>query len=151
MFVKDKQYKMLWKQRVRCIVIATPRESRVKNNKKSLKTVWPDCKAATLLANIHREQTIRFCLTLKLTWTVINYCRRQPYVFLSNLDLKQGIGLVYVMVDFICMGFLDLQGTEPRITKLKSIAHSGTRTHDPWIVKLLLLPLGHHTLFTIYE
>ena len=28
--------------------------------------------------------------------------------FLSNLYLKQGIGSVYVMVDFICMGYIEL-------------------------------------------
>ena len=30
--------------------------------------------------------------------------------FLSNLYLKKKFGLVYVMVDFICMGLLELQG-----------------------------------------
>ena len=28
--------------------------------------------------------------------------------FLANLYLKHGIGLVYVMVDFICIGLIDL-------------------------------------------
>ena len=28
--------------------------------------------------------------------------------FLSNLNLKQGIGSVYVMIDFICKGYLEL-------------------------------------------
>ena len=37
--------------------------------------------------------------------------------FLANLYLKQGIGLVYVIVDLICMGILELQGAEARITK----------------------------------
>ena len=42
------------------------------------------------------------------------------------------------MVDFICIGLLKLQGqgAESKITKWKSIAHSGTRTHKPWIVFL---------------
>ena len=31
--------------------------------------------------------------------------------FLSNLYLKQGISSVYVMVDFICKGYLQLSGT----------------------------------------
>ena len=31
--------------------------------------------------------------------------------FLSNLYLKQGIGSVYVMVDFICKGYLELSRT----------------------------------------
>ena len=30
---------------------------------------------------------------------------RQPYFYLTNFYLKQGIGKLYVMVDFICMGF----------------------------------------------
>ena len=33
------------------------------------------------------------------------------FFFLSNRYLKQGIGQVYVMVDFICMGLPKLQGT----------------------------------------
>ena len=49
------------------------------------------------------------------------------------------------MVDFICMGILKLQGAEARITKWKIIVHSGTRTHDPLIVKRPPLPLGHET------
>ena len=32
--------------------------------------------------------------------------------FLANLYIKQGIGLVYVMVDIICVGFLDLWGAQ---------------------------------------
>ena len=31
--------------------------------------------------------------------------------FLSNLSLKQGIGAVYVMVCFICKGYLELSGS----------------------------------------
>ena len=31
--------------------------------------------------------------------------------FLSKLYLKQGIGLLYVMVDFICKCYLELAGT----------------------------------------
>ena len=33
-----------------------------------------------------------------------NRWKRQPYFFLANLFLKQGISSEYVMVDFICMG-----------------------------------------------
>ena len=44
--------------------------------------------------------------TLKLALTVIYYCSH-PYFFLLNLYLKQGIRLVYVMVDFICNGSLE--------------------------------------------
>ena len=38
----------------------------------------------------------------------IQDCRN---IFLSNLYLKQGIGLVYVMVNFICVGLQELRGT----------------------------------------
>ena len=34
----------------------------------------------------------------------------QQTAVLTNLDLKQGTGEVYVMVDFICIGLLELQG-----------------------------------------
>ena len=37
--------------------------------------------------------------------------------FLTNFYLKQGIGKVYVIVDFICMSFLLLQGAEARFKK----------------------------------
>ena len=50
---------------------------------------------------------------------------------LANLFLKQGISSEYVMVDFICMGKLGLQGAKTENYKMKNIAHSGTRTHDP--------------------
>ena len=54
---------------------------------------------------------------------------------LSNLNLNRGIDYVYVMVDFICIAFFELQGAVARITKWKIIAHSETRTHDHWVVK----------------
>ena len=58
------------------------------------------------------------------------------FFFLTNFYLKQGIGQVHVMVDFIYMGFHKLQGAEARLTKRKILlAHSGTRTHDLWIEK----------------
>ena len=38
--------------------------------------------------------------------------------FLSNLYQKQGIGLVYVMVAFICIGFLELQGVRSEENKI---------------------------------
>ena len=37
--------------------------------------------------------------------------------YLTNFYLKQGIDKVYVMVDFICMGYLQLQGAEAIFTK----------------------------------
>ena len=53
------------------------------------------------------------------------------------------------MADFISMDFLELRGAEARIKKWKMFAHSETRTHDPWIVKQLPLPLGHETRYAI--
>ena len=40
--------------------------------------------------------------------------------FLANIDLKQDIGLVYVIVDFICMGLLDLWGALKENYKMKN-------------------------------
>ena len=51
---------------------------------------------------------------LKLTRKVIRNGKLPPYFFLSNLDLKQGVDKVYVMIDFICMGLLELQGTQSK-------------------------------------
>ena len=34
--------------------------------------------------------------------------------FLSTLHLKQGIGSVYIMVDFICMGLLGIRGKQSK-------------------------------------
>ena len=48
---------------------------------------------------------------------------------------------MYVMVDFICMGFLELHGAEAEIKKRKLLAYSGILTYDLWIMKPLLLPL----------
>ena len=50
--------------------------------------------------------------------------------FLSNIYLKQGIGYVCVMVDFICNGFLDLQrvGLESRPLDCEAT----TVTVRPW-------------------
>ena len=39
--------------------------------------------------------------------------------FLANLFLKQGISFEYVMVDFICMGKLGLQGAKTENYKMK--------------------------------
>ena len=52
------------------------------------------------------------CLTcLKLTWKVIILLQTVAIFFLSNLYLKQGIDSVYVMVDFICKGYLENSGS----------------------------------------
>ena len=41
--------------------------------------------------------------------------------FPANLYLKPGIGLVYVMVDFICMGLVDLWGAQTENNNKKKI------------------------------
>ena len=53
------------------------------------------------------------------------------------------------MVDFICMGILELQGAEARVTKWKFLVHKGTRTHDPLIVKRPSEPLGPEAWYII--
>ena len=40
--------------------------------------------------------------------------------FLANLFLKQGMSSNYVMVDFICMGKLGLQGAKTENYKMKN-------------------------------
>ena len=47
-----------------------------------------------------------------------------------------------VMLDFICMGPVDLSGArrKRKNTKSKILAHSGTRTHNPEISKSDALP-----------
>ena len=65
--------------------------------------------------------------------------------FLANLFLK-GIGSEYVMVDFICMGKLGLQGAKTENYKI--LAHSRTRTHDPWFSSLVPYQLGHQVWYT---
>ena len=50
-----------------------------------------------------------------------------------------------VMLDFICMGLVDLSGARreaKKIQKWKIIAHSGTRTHNPEISSLMLYQLS---------
>ena len=41
-------------------------------------------------------------------------------LFLANLFLKQGVSSEYVMVDFICMGKLGLQGAKTENYKMKN-------------------------------
>ena len=50
--------------------------------------------------------------------------------FLANLFLKHGISSDYVMVDFICIGLLDLFRTRTENYKRKIHTHSGIRTRD---------------------
>ena len=67
---------------------------------------------------------------LKLNWFVIYHWRRQPYFFLANLHLKQGIGKVYAIVDFICMRLLDLWEAQTENYNMKNSYISGIRTRD---------------------
>ena len=57
---------------------------------------------------------------LKLTLKIIYHWKRQLYFFLANLFLNRSISLDYVMVDFICMGLLDLFGTRTENYKMKN-------------------------------
>ena len=69
---------------------------------------------------------------LKLTWTVIYYCKWQPYFFSIEPLSKTGYWLG------VCHGWFHLQGitggekntSRVRITKLKILVHSGIRTGD---------------------
>ena len=65
--------------------------------------------------------------------------------FLSNLYLKEGIGYVYnIMVDFIYMGLLELQGTQSKLnTKGKILVHNGIRTRYLPLTKQTRYPLRH--------
>ena len=69
--------------------------------------------------------------------------------FLSNLYLKQGVGFVYIMVDFIYMSLFDLQRARSENNNIKILAQSRTRTLDPWIAKPLPFPWGHQICYTI--
>ena len=60
----------------------------------------------------HFHLIFPLCVYFMLTWTVIYHWKRQLYFFLANLFLKQGISSEYVLVDFICMGILGLQGAK---------------------------------------
>ena len=40
---------------------------------------------------------------------------------------------MYVMVDFICMGILELQGAEARITKWKILPTAGLELTTLWL------------------
>ena len=52
------------------------------------------------------------------------------FFLISDFGLNQGIDLVYAMVDFICIGFLELQGAEAIITKRKK--NSYTQRDSVW-------------------
>ena len=89
--------------------------------------------ALTFRGNIRRLCCIwqKRKFTLKLTWTVIYNCKRQPYFSIEPLS-KTGYWLG------VCHGWFHLQwltegvknASWVRITKLKSLAHCGIRTRD---------------------
>ena len=64
--------------------------------------------------------------------------------FLSNLYPKQGIGSVYVMVDFICKGYLELIGTrvERELQNEKFLLTVGFEP-GPFAYEANALPLSH--------
>ena len=74
----------------------------------------------------------KFKHNLKLTWTVIYYCKRQHYIFYIEPLSKTGYWLG------VCHGWFHLQGltrgvknaSRVRITKLKILVHCGIQTPD---------------------
>ena len=86
-----------------------------------------------------------YIYTIELHWfgwrilTLKMYILLQTAIifFLSNLYLKQGIGSVYVMVDFICKGYIELSGTqiERELQNEKILAHCRIRTTDLKLTK----------------
>ena len=55
-----------------------------------------------------RESLFYKALKLTVIYYIYSYCIHKVYFFLWNLYLKQGIGSVFVMVNFICKGYLEL-------------------------------------------
>ena len=100
--------------------------------------------------NIHADVTIylwyAFFFYFKLTGKVIYHWKRQPY-FLANLFLTQGIGSEYVHLISFTWAYSGCKERKPIITKWKT-AHSGTRTHDPWITSVVYFPSGHQLWLT---
>ena len=73
-------------------------------------------------------------ISLKLNWPVIYHWRRQSYFSRRTSKSGHWLGVhLYVMVDFICMGLLELQWarakTENYKFKWKILASSRTKTH----------------------
>ena len=54
------------------------------------------------------------------------------------------------MVDFICMGLLDLQGAKNENYKMKILSHSGSRTNDPLNYKATIVPVRLSDLIILY-
>ena len=64
-----------------------------------------------------REKGTSYCLS----WHEKLYTTgNDNHIFLANLFLKQGISWEYVIVDFICMGLLDLWGMRTVNYKMKN-------------------------------
>ena len=64
--------------------------------------------------------------------------KTEAVFFLANLFLKQDITSEYVIVDFNCMGLLDLWGARTENYKMIFFAHSEFRTRDLSIVRSLM-------------
>ena len=76
----------------------------------------------------------------------MDHWKRQPYFFLANLDLKQGISAEYAMVDFICMGLLDLRWARTENYKIKNScpqwdSNQGPSAYDASTLSVELLEL----------
>ena len=85
---------------------------------------------------------------LKLTLKVIYHWKRQPYFFLANLFLKQGISSDMSWLISFAWANSGCKERKPIITKWKILAHSRTRTHDPWFSRLVPYPLRHQGWYT---
>ena len=83
--------------------------------------------------------------SLKLTQTVIYYYRRQPSFSNEPIYLKQGIGSVYVMVDFICKGYLELweDRESSENYKMKKIYQLWDSNPGPSAFEASALPLSY--------
>ena len=78
----------------------------------------------------------QFC-TWKLKWSIIYHWRRQPYFFLANLYLNRVLARCMSWLISFAWANSSWKERKQRITKWKIIAHSRTRTHNPWITSLV--------------
>ena len=69
--------------------------------------------------------------------------------FLTNLFPKQGISSEYVKADFICMGFLGLQGAKTKNYKMKNSCPYRDSNSRPLILKSSALSMRLSSLIYI--
>ena len=68
--------------------------------------------------------------------------------FLSNLNLKQGIGLVYVIVDFICKVLINLQGAQSENYMMKNSCPQRNSNSRPLDCEAFTVTMRSDTLST---